>query len=189
MANRTPTSIFGHKKLAPLVLGLVVVLTPLASVFAANSAQSKGASPPALQSGPSEKEYSPEVIRRASSIARQTMSPFCPGRTLSDCPSEFATEWRSDIREMVAQGLSAEEIQSILEKRAGGNLSGIPNRESSYVLPIAFSLAAGLVLYFVFALLRRPERTTATKKVDKDSPKSTAAVGDERLEAELEDED
>ncbi len=188
MANRTSIPIFGHKTLAPLILGLIWVLTPLASAYAASSTQNKSASPSALHGDSSEKEYSPEVIRRASSIARQTMSPFCPGRTLSDCPSEYATEWRSDIREMVAQGLSAEQIQSVLEKRAGGNLSGIPNRESSYILPIALSLVAGLVLYFVFALLRRPDRTAATKKAEKSSPKS-APVGDERLEAELENED
>lgn len=189
MANRTSTTIFWGKSLAPVALGMVLLLAPLSSTLAQSSAQSRdGAAKPAHGSMP-EKEYSPEVIRRASSISRQTMSPFCPGRTLSDCPSEYATEWRSDIREMVAQGLSADEIQAELEKRAGGNLSGIPNRESSYVLPIVLSVVAGLVLYLVFARLRRPEKVVPAKKTKKSSPKSPAAVGDERLDAELEDED
>src|SRR5690606_18610544 len=118
MANRTSTTMFGLKKLAPVILGLALLLAPLSSALAAGPAESNA------PHGSSAKEYSPEVVRRASSIARQTMSPFCPGRTLSDCPSEYATEWRSDIREMVAQGLTAEQIQTALEKRVGGNLSG-----------------------------------------------------------------
>lgn len=150
----------------------------------------------APQGGPaqpaSEKEYSEAVVRRSSSIARQTMSPFCPGRTLADCPSEYATAWRRDIREMVDQGLSADEIQKELESRVGGNLSGIPNREASYAVPIAMSLSAALVLYLVFARLRRKDDDeTPEKKPAKDKKKSAPpqAVDDERLAEELAAED
>ena len=144
-----------------------------------------------------------EMSRKASSIARQTMSPFCPGRTLSDCPSEYAAEWRRDIRQMLEKGMSADEIQHDLEKRAGGNLSGIPNRESSYALPLVLATAAALLLYFVFVRLRRkddeapgaggeskpeatgqkPDSGGATKVVD------APAVDDARLDRELESEE
>lgn len=163
-------------------------LTLLLCVSSAALAAPQGSSP---QTG-SEKEYSEAVVRRSSSIARQTMSPFCPGRTLADCPSEYATAWRRDIREMVDQGLSADEIQKELESRVGGNLSGIPNREASYAVPIAMSLGAALVLYFVFARLRgKDDDETPQKEQTKDAKKSSpaSAVDDARLADELAAED
>jgi len=104
---------------------------------------------------------------------------------------------------MLEKGMSADEIQRELEKRAGGNLSGIPNRESSYALPLVVATAAALLLYFVFVRLRRkddeesgpsaegkPDATGqkadsrgATKEVD------APPVDDARLDRELESEE
>ncbi len=174
-----------------LTIGLALPL-----VATAASAQSEA---PKAEPAPSRgaADVSPEVAAKAASIARQTMSPFCPGRTLDDCPSEYASEWRRDIRAMVAKGMTAAEIQDELEKRAGGNLSGIPNRESSYALPIVFATGAALVLYFVFLRLRRKEegdepkggKEGAKKKGTKKGSTSPPSVDDDRLQRELEDED
>jgi cytochrome c-type biogenesis protein CcmH/NrfF len=98
---------------------------------------------------------STEVAQKAAAIARQTMSPFCPGRTLSDCPSEYATAWRRDIRAMVARGMSADEIQRELESRVGANLSGSPNRSAGYGVSLGLALGAAFVLFFVLSRLRR----------------------------------
>jgi cytochrome c-type biogenesis protein CcmH/NrfF len=107
------------------VLGVAAALLMGLSSFAWPA---PGQEPGADEHGqPPEPEVSGEVTRKATSISRQTMSPFCPGRTLADCPSEYAAEWRRDIRQMVAEGKSASEIQAELESRVGGNLSGIPN--------------------------------------------------------------
>ena len=173
---------------APWVLGLLIALAPARPAHAVDQPAPHGAAAGTKKNG--EPSLSSEQALRAASIARQTMSPFCPGRTLADCPSEYATEWRSDIRKMVAAGFTADQIQAELEKRAGNNLSGIPNRESSYIVPISLSVAAALVLYFVFARLRRPENKVAgtqSKKAVIEKPPS--AVDDNRLEAELDRED
>lgn len=142
---------------------------------------------------------SPELDAKAASIARQTMSPFCPGRTLDDCPSEYASEWRRDIRAMVEKGMTAAEIQDELEKRAGGNLSGIPNRESSYALPLVVATGAAMVLYLVFVRLRRRDEDEGSGSTKEEARKkkvgvgktsrSAATVDDERLKRELADED
>lgn len=174
-----------------LSLGLALLLVAPSAL-----AQSEAEKTPAPTRGAA--DVSPEVAAKAASIARQTMSPFCPGRTLDDCPSEFASEWRRDIRAMVAKGMSAAEIQDELESRVGGNLSGIPNRESSYALPIIFATGAALVLYFVFVRLRRkdedgdpsgPGAGSKKKKGPKDDPSKGPSVDDDRLARELEDED
>jgi cytochrome c-type biogenesis protein CcmH/NrfF len=126
------------------------------------------------------------------------MSPFCPGRTLSDCPSPDAADWRRDIREMLEQGMTASEIQAALEARTGGSLSGIPNEDSSYALPIGLATGAALVLYLVLARLRRKDDDTppnndssgaGKSKKKKKSPATPEAVDDKRLEEELDAED
>jgi cytochrome c-type biogenesis protein CcmH/NrfF len=134
-------------------------------------------------------DVSPEVAQKAASIARQTMSPFCPGRTLSDCPSEYAAEWRRDIRTMVAEGLSASEIQARLEARVDGNLSGIPNRDASYALPMGLAAAAALLLFFVFMRLRGRKEEPPKGGGRERTPSTPATVDDQRLNEELDSED
>src|SRR5688572_27398954 len=114
------------------------------------------------------------------------MSPFCPGRTLADCPSEYAADWRRDIRRMLAEGRTAAEIQDELERRAGANLSGSPARDTSYWVPTAFALLGVAVLGGIFMRLRRsiaPRSTTVPG--DSTGGPSTATVDDARLDAEL----
>lgn len=121
-----------------------------------------------------------ESERKAAAIARQIMSPFCPGRTVSDCTSEYAAEWRREILEMVREGKSAEAIAREFEGRAGRDLSGIPNRGVGYGLPVTLAFGAGLVLVGLFSWLRRE------KKTDEPAPSPEAArVDDARLDAEL----
>src|SRR5690606_19717031 len=87
-------------------------------------------------------ETSGESQRKAQSIARRTMSPFCPGRTLADCPSEHAAAWRREIQVMLDEGRTAQEIQEEFERRAGGDLSGSPNRAAGYGLSLGLAAAS-----------------------------------------------
>lgn len=150
----------------------------------------KGSASAAPPSGRAAEQLSPEQEATASAIARQTMSPFCPGRTLADCPSEYAAEWRRDIRQLLAEGKSPVEVQDELERRAGVNLSGSPARDTSYWIPAAFALLGVGVLGAIFVRLRTapPPSEQKTSK-DSDAAPSATAVDDARLEAELDAED
>src|SRR6478735_389066 len=136
---------------------------------------------------------SPAEEKAAAAIARQTLSPFCPGRTLADCPSEYATEWRQEIRQMLAAGRSPAEIQQELERRAGANLSGSPARDSSYWVPAAFTVLGVGVLAAIFLRLRAPSpgktATPAEKGPDGVPIDFEQRIDDTRLEAELAAED
>ncbi len=154
------------------------------------------AGPALAQHGPTEPPNptsTPDNVRKAQSISRQTMSPFCPGRTLSDCPSEYAGQWRHDIQRMVDEGKSAQEIQAELERRAGGDLSGSPNRGVGYGLPIGLSLAALLVLVGLLRYLRskkeedKAEAARTEEAAERTSVEERAAI-DKRLEHELDEE-
>jgi len=136
---------------------------------------------------------SPAEEKAATAIAKQTMSPFCPGRTLADCPSEYATEWREEIRHMLAAGRSPAEIQQELERRAGSNLSGSPARDSSYWVPAAFTVLGLGVLAAIFLRLRAPAPGKSATPAEK-GPEGAAIdfeqrIDDTRLEAELAAED
>jgi hypothetical protein len=96
---------------------------------------------------------------------------------------------------MVAEGLSANEIQARLEARVGGNLSGIPNREASYALPVGLATGAALVLFFVFMRLRGRHKeevapaasTKGAASISETTPLPT--VDDQRLADEMDVED
>lgn len=103
----------------------------------------------------------PKTEAMAFDIAQRTMSPFCPGRTLADCPSGNATEWRQDIRAMLQKGMSPAEIQKVLNQRAGENLSGAPESSLGWALPVALCAGALIVLTLVLRRFRRDDATDA----------------------------
>ena len=61
--------------------------------------------------------------RRARGLADELMSPFCPGRTLSDCPSPNASAVREEIRAWVHEGHTDAEIRERLRARFGDTLA------------------------------------------------------------------
>lgn len=110
-----------------------------------------------------------EIERRAESIARSIMSPFCPGRTVSACPN--AGPWREDIRNWVGEGVDAAEIRRRLSARVPEhNLAGVPKNRLGWVLPVGLGLGALGILVFLLRYLVRP-RAEATP-----APRAEAAV-------------
>ena len=93
------------------------------------------------------------------SMAHELMSPFCPGRTLSQCPSPQAGELRQWIILQAAAGATREEVEAQLLARFGDEILQAPRAEgwgaSAYAIPIVFFLAAGgLVALLLKRLVR-----------------------------------
>jgi cytochrome c-type biogenesis protein CcmH/NrfF len=128
-------------------------------------------------------ESEDDQLRRAQDISRTTMSPFCPGRTLDACPSEFATQWREDVRTWIAEGVSTDEIRKRLEERTDRDLSGAPSTALDGVMPILVVVLSGLLLVLLLrALLKRGKGTPEPKpKVANADPRAL----DRRLDDEL----
>lgn len=92
----------------------------------------------------------------AYQLAHDLMSPYCPGRTLSACPSPQAAELRQWILFQAASGQSREDIEASLYDQFGDQILSAPKAEgwglSAYVVPVlGFLLGGGLVAF----LLRR----------------------------------
>lgn len=89
-------------------------------------------------------------------LANEMMSPFCPGRTLADCPSDQADSLRMWILVQEAAGRSREDVEAELLERYGDAILAAPRAEgigvAAYAVPIAVFVAGGL---FVAWILRR----------------------------------
>jgi cytochrome c-type biogenesis protein CcmH len=125
------------------ILGLVAA----AALPAAAGAQSDAAPSPAAPAG------------WGHALAGDLMSPFCPGRALSDCPSPDAATLRAWILVQEASGRSREDVEAELLERYGEQLLSAPRARgfglTAYAIPIGvFVLGGGLVWLF----LRRQTR-------------------------------
>ena len=83
----------------------------------------------------------------AYDLAGELMSPYCPGRTLSSCPSPQAAELVQWISIQEAAGASQDEVVEQLIERFGEEILGSPPAEGitlwAYIFPVAGFLGGG----------------------------------------------
>ena len=116
----------------------------------------------------------------ANSISEQIMSPFCPGVTLHDCPSDNAIQLRSQIARWATRGWSRDRIMTKLQAEYT-DIRAVPSDRGAallvWLLP-AGAVVAGGVLAAVLA--RRWTRTPSPRP-----PSGLDAHDRHRLEEEL----
>jgi cytochrome c-type biogenesis protein CcmH len=124
------------------------------------------------------------IDTRANEMYDQIMSPFCPGRTLANCPSPQAATMRERVKQQLAAGMSEDEIVDSLYGIYGEIILGAPRAEGigilAWVMPAVFLLLG-------VALLARWLRSTE-RSVSAAAPTGAAELAPEeqaRLEAEL----
>lgn len=119
-----------------ILLWAVVVLLPLAG-FADQAEEERG--------------------REAYALSRELMSPYCPGRTLADCPSPNAAALREEIREQLAAGASTKEVRADLERRFGDQVRAVPRGPLIWGIPILVLLAGAIALAVALRRLSSPQ--------------------------------
>jgi cytochrome c-type biogenesis protein CcmH/NrfF len=121
----------------------------------------------------------------ATSIAREIMSPFCPGVTLHDCPSAQADALRVEIAHWARNGWSRDRIMAQLVSEYGEDVRALPPAKGSglfaWLLPLCALIVGGVIAWLL------PRRWTARRlSPDKRSPSSAPTSQDRRrLDAEL----
>jgi cytochrome c-type biogenesis protein CcmH/NrfF len=141
-------------------------------------------SPPAQ---PSPEELQAESLTR--DIAAEMPSPYCPGRSISSCPTEAARELEDDILGLAKQGKDREQIEAVLVARFGTEKMG--KAQESEVL-VAVILAAVLALGLIAYMARKWLRPAAGAGVATAAAGTTPLAGVnpnelDRLEDELDD--
>ena len=122
------------------------------------------------------------ATRWAYQLAQELMSPFCPGRSLADCPSPDAASLRMWILVQAAAGRSREDVERELYERYGEMIRSTPKVEgaglAAYLIPIGVFVGGGvLVAWF----LRRATRRAA------DQPLPAPAALDPEVERRLDE--
>jgi cytochrome c-type biogenesis protein CcmH len=127
---------------------------------------------------------SPEDL--ANDISQKIMSPYCPGVTLHDCPSQSALDLRDDIEDYARSGMDEAAIMERLERDFGPSIRAEPSSEGAgaiaWILPLILVLAGGIVAWWLV------RHWTARRELapDDDAPESAVSPSERRrLEAEL----
>jgi cytochrome c-type biogenesis protein CcmH/NrfF len=98
----------------------------------------------------------------AYDLWRDVMSPFCPGRSLADCPSPEAENLRMWILDQEAGGQDRAQVEAQLFERYGDAVLAAPRARgfglTAYAIPVATFVFGGVV---VGVFLRRQTRTPA----------------------------
>ena len=94
----------------------------------------------------------------AYEVWHDTMSPYCPGRTLAECPSPQADELRLWILDQASAGVTREEVQQAMFREFGDQILTAPRAEgwglAAYAIPLAgFVLGGGVVVLVVRRLM------------------------------------
>jgi cytochrome c-type biogenesis protein CcmH len=127
--------------------------------------------------------------RWAYELPRELMSPFCPGRALSECPSEHADRLRMWIVDQARAGRTRAEVEADLFAQWGDQLRQAPRPEGvglvAYLVPAAFLVAGGALLAL---FLRRQRGGAAAPAVSGYGGAAEGAGGDRELDRLLEEE-
>jgi len=114
----------------------------------------------------------------AYEMANELMSPYCPGRSVADCPSPQAQTLRMWLIVQESAGRARADVEAELVSRYGESILGAPRAKgfglTAYAIPVAV-VAAGASLLIWF--LRRQTRS---------APTATPATPAARLDPELE---
>jgi cytochrome c-type biogenesis protein CcmH/NrfF len=109
----------------------------------------------------------------ATALSNELMSPFCPGRTLSACPSENARKVERWMAAEFDAGRTKEEIKADLEVRFGDRVG---TQIDGTILAISGGLAL-LGLFIVLLVARRWRPTRAAVATDSASAAASSPSG------------
>ena len=135
-------------------------------------------------------DTTPPTDDEVNAVARQLYCPVCESTPLDVCPTEACKDWREQIRVMLSEGKSEEEILKYFEAQYGARVLAEPPKKGFYWL--IYLLPPAIILLGAVILLRSMKQWT-TKPVAEstgmdEAGDTSSAVKDDyvaRLEEEL----
>jgi cytochrome c-type biogenesis protein CcmH len=100
------------------------------------------------------------------SIEGQVWSPYCPGRLLTDCPTQQSRELKEEIGRRVAAGDSEDEVLAWVRTEFGDEAVARPETSGSgliiWLVPALIFLVGAVVVWRFVS--RNVERTSISKE-------------------------
>lgn len=134
-------------------------------------------------------ERSEALDRQSVELYQQVFSPFCPGRSLQDCPSSKAHELKAQMRLRLEQGAPPEEVLKEVFARFGDQYRAVPAYEGFgklvWWIPLGF-LLTGLCTALVVGLGRKKSSTVVS--ASQEGAPASSVISEEikaRIEKEL----
>ena len=123
-----------------------------------------------------------------NAIAKDLFCPVCENTPLDVCPTDACKEWREEIRGMLAEGKSEQEIKKHFVDYYGARVFSEPPRTGFnwlvYVVPPIVIVAGIFVLFRAF----RAWGQTSESEVEADEDEEDAPAIDEDYIARMEEE-
>lgn len=95
-------------------------------------------------------------------IAKKLYCPVCENTPLDVCPTEACRQWREQIREMLIEGKSEQEIIDYFAATYGERASGDPrDKVKAYLIPIVGILLGAGLLVSALRTWRKPKAAEA----------------------------
>ncbi len=119
---------------------------------------------PAAGSRPAQEATPPAAIAvtddQVNAIAKQLYCPVCENIPLDVCPTPACAQWRDQIRDLLSEGKSEQEIKDYFVQQYGDRVLGTPPARGFnwivYVVPPVAILLGAYFLYRALLAWRKP---------------------------------
>lgn len=102
----------------------------------------------------------PSAVPTSAEVASRTMSPYCPGLTLEECPHSQSAVLRAKIEQKVKEGQTNREIDAWLVSNYGRTVLGKPSGLWPLLVPLIFVISGMVIVGFVLPKRLHRERET-----------------------------
>lgn len=124
-------------------------------------------------------------------VAREIMSPACPGQLLIDCPSGEGSQLRELVRQKIAQGETKEQIIKHFMDVYGESVLAAPPKKGFFLTLWYFPyliIMNGIAVVALISLIwvKRKKKSTPSHTEQPDQPSQANKYLD-RVEKELQD--
>lgn len=121
--------------------------------------------------------------RKAADMYQQVLSPFCPGRSLNDCPSSKAQELKTDMLVKLQSGAPQDVVLEEVFAKFGEQYRAVPRNEGFgrmvWLAPLLFIVLGAGVAWSISR--RAPRKPLEAPSVDQ-GPASTPGLSGSQME-------
>jgi cytochrome c-type biogenesis protein CcmH len=134
-------------------------------------------------------DTNPPTDDEVNAIAHQLYCPVCESTPLDVCPTDACKDWREQIRVMLSEGKSEDEILQYFEDQYGARVLAEPPKQGFYwliyLLPPAIILAGAVMLFRSLKEWTKPKAASAGSGAVRSESSSEKDGYLARLEEEL----